>query len=335
MHRESWIQRLESAAAQGLRRALPVPGPAAGGTLDCGSNDYLGLSRHPRVIAAAHAALDRDGAGATASRLLRGNREIHEQLEQEIARLKGTEAALVFASGYSANLGLLSALGRADDVILCDKLDHASLVDGARLARASVRFYAHGDAAHLDRQLGRSTGNSAKFVATDGVFSMDGTLAPLPDLLEVCDRHGALLIVDDAHATGCVGPGGAGSVAHFGLDPGRMIQVGTLSKAIGAQGGFVAASKVLIDLLVQFSRAFIYSTGLNPPAAAAAMEALRVSREEPWHRERLQENLGRMRDGLLEAGHRIYGESPAPMCALHVGEADAAVALAEGSRSAV
>jgi 8-amino-7-oxononanoate synthase len=321
MHPKHWRERLVAEAELGLRRHLPNPASLAPGTIDCGSNDYLGLSRHPLVVAAAHAALDEYGSGATASRLLRGNRAIHEELEADLARLKGTEAALVFSSGYAANLGLLSAVCDRDDTVLCDRLDHASLIDGARLSRASLRFFAHGDVDHLERQLGRVRSSGHTFVVTDGVFSMDGLLAPLPALREVTDRHGATLVVDDAHATGVVGVNGAGTLSHFDMEAGGVIQVGTLSKALGAQGGYVAGSKELIDLLVQRARAFIYSTGLGPSAAAAARVALQVVVDEPVWRERLHRNLEMLRSGLEEANKQLYGLAPAPMCAVHVGSA--------------
>lgn len=321
MQPKHWRERLEAEAERGLRRHLPDSTPLAPGTIDCGSNDYLGLSRHPRVIAAAQAALGEYGAGATASRLLRGNRAIHAELEADLARLKGSEAALVFSSGYAANLGLLSAICDRDDTVLCDGLDHASLIDGARLSRASVRFYEHGDVDHLDRQLKRSGNSGHTFVVTDGVFSMDGMLAPLPALKEAADRHGATLVVDDAHATGVVGVDGAGTLSHFNMEADGVIQVGTLSKALGAQGGYVAGSQELIDLLVQRARAFIYSTGLNPSAAAAASAALRVAVDEPVWRERLHRNLELLRSGLADGGKQVYGVAPAPMCAVHIGSA--------------
>jgi 8-amino-7-oxononanoate synthase len=327
MRPDKWRERLESEASKGLRRTLPEPGPHDGVTIDCGSNDYLGLSRHPRVIEAARDALERYGAGATASRLLRGNREIHVHLEEELARLKGTPSALVYSSGYAANLGLLSAISDRADTIFCDSMDHASLVDGARLARASLRFYNHADPDHLDRQLSRRSGGHV-WIVTDGVFSMDGVLAPLPDLLAVADRHGGTLIVDDAHATGVVGPNGAGTIAYFGIDPARVIHMGTLSKALGAQGGYVCGPRELTELLVQSSRAFIYSTGLNPAAAAAALEGLRVSIEEPHWREKLHAHLHALRKGLIDGGCRVYGEDPAPMCAVHVGDAEEAMYVA-------
>ena len=328
MHPKHWRERLEAEAESGLRRHLPDSAPLAPGTIDCGSNDYLGLSRHPRVIAAARAALDEYGAGATASRLLRGNRLIHAELEADLARFKGTEAALVFSSGYAANLGLLSAICDRDDTVLCDRLDHASLIDGARLSRASLHFYAHGDIDHLERQLSRSGSSGHTFVVTDGIFSMDGMLAPLPALKEAVDRHGATLVVDDAHATGTVGVNGAGSLSHFGMEADGVIQVGTLSKALGAQGGYVAGSGDLIGLLVQRARAFIYSTGLNPSAAAAARAALDVVVDEPVWRERLHRNLELLRSGLAAANKQLYGVTPAPMCAVHVGSARGASRVA-------
>jgi 8-amino-7-oxononanoate synthase len=328
MRPEIWRKILDSQATKGLRRNLPDAAAPEAGTIDCGSNDYLGLSRHPRVIAAARDALERYGAGATASRLLRGNREIHMELEAELAALKGTPSALVYSSGYAANLGLLSAVCGRGDTIFCDALDHASLVDGARLSRASLRFYNHGDAEHLDRQLARRRSEGHAWIVTDGVFSMDGALAPLPELLGVADRHGATLIVDDAHATGVVGPNGAGTLSYFGIDPSRAIQMGTLSKALGAQGGYVCGPPELVDVLVQSSRAFIYSTGLAPAAAAAALEGVRVSVEEPEWRERLHSHLHLLRGELLHAGCKLYGQDPAPMCAVHVGEADEAMQVA-------
>jgi 8-amino-7-oxononanoate synthase len=328
MRPENWRKRLETEAERGLRRRLPDAGPPGPDALDCGSNDYLGLSRHPRVIGAARDALDRYGAGATASRLLRGNREIHEELENQLARLKGTQSALVYSSGYAANLGLLSAISDRDDTIFCDSLDHASLVDGARLARASLHFYNHGDPGHLERQLARRTGAGHAWIVTDGVFSMDGALARVPELLGIAERHGATMIIDDAHATGVLGQDGAGTLSHFGADPSRAIQMGTLSKALAAQGGYVCGPRQLIEILVQSSRSFIYSTGLNPAAAAAALEALRVSVDEPVWRERLHANLARLRKGLREAGCKIYGDAPAPMCAVHVGEAEDAMQVA-------
>lgn len=318
----------------GLRRRLPAPRGASEDLLDLGSNDYLGLSRHPRVVEAASAALRTWGVGAGASRLLRGNTPPHIDLETALARLKSTSAALVYSSGYAANLGVLAALCEPDDVIYCDRLDHASLVDGARLGRARVRFYHHADLDHLERQLRRESPNvRARWIATDGVFSMDGVLAPLAELTALARRWGATLIVDDAHATGVVGDRGAGTLAHFGLPGEDVIQVGTLSKALGSQGGFVAGDQELIDWLLQRSRAFIYSTGLAPALAAAAHEALRIVDEEPERNSRLQTHLRILREGLTAQGWAVLGEAPAPMLAVVVGDPGAATALADRLRT--
>ena len=325
-----WSERLRDEEAKGLRRRLPDPVPAD--ALDFASNDYLGLRRDPRVVAAAHEALDREGVGSGASRLLGGNTLAHLELERELAALKQTEAALVFSSGYAANLGLLTALGDAGDVIFCDRLDHASLVDGARLARAELRFYRHGDVDHLRRQLKRRPEQGRVWVATDGVFSMDGVLAPLPDLVDAVREADATLIVDDAHATGVVGPRGAGTVRHFDVDAERVIQMGTLSKALGAQGGFVAGPRALIDWLVQSARSLIYSTGLAPVVAAAATASVRIARDDEGLRARRLERFEHLRQGLLEQGWTVQGESPAPMLAVIVGEAGPAVELSRRLR---
>ena len=334
---DSWSGRLDDEARRGLRRRLPearspVEAEASAAdpaVLDLGSNDYLGLSTHPRVVGAASRALADWGVGSGASRLLRGNTLAHEELEARLAALKRTAAALVFSSGYAANLGLLAAVGEPEDVIYCDRLDHASLVDGARLARASVHFYRHGDPEHLERKLRRrAAGTGRVWVATDGVFSMDGTLAPLPDLLEVVRRHGARLIVDDAHATGVIGRDGAGTLAHFDLPVDGVVQMGTLSKALGSQGGYVAGDRDLVDWLVQRARSFVYSTGLAPALASAALASLDVVVDEPARRDRLQGHLRRLRDELGAQGWTVRGVAPAPMIAVEVGEAEAATALA-------
>lgn len=319
-------KRLRAEEAEGLRRRLAAPAPAD--AVDFASNDYLGLRRDPRVVEAAHRALDAEGVGSGASRLLGGNTESHATLERELATLKGTEAALVFSSGYAANLGLLTALCEPEDVILCDRLDHASLVDGARLARADVGFYHHGDVEHLRRQLRRRAPNGRIWIATDGVFSMDGVLAPLPDLVDVANEFDAMLIVDDAHGTGVLGPDGAGTVRHFGVETERIVQMGTLSKALGAQGGFVAGPRDLIDWLVQRARSLIYSTGIAPVLAAAATESVRIARTDTALRERRVDRFATLKSGLQEGGWEVLGEAPAPMLAVRVDGPDVALDLA-------
>ncbi|HKK71216.1 MAG TPA: 8-amino-7-oxononanoate synthase [Candidatus Krumholzibacteria bacterium] len=330
MDRRTWDERLRAEEQRGLRRRLPDP-RADSAVLDFASNDYLGLRRDPRVIAAAREALDHDGVGSGASRLLGGNATVHVELERDLARLKGTDAALVFSSGYAANLGLLTSISEPEDVIYCDRLDHASLVDGARLARAELRFYRHGDPEHLRRQLARRRPTGRAWVATDGVFSMDGVLAPVPDLAAVAREFDATLIVDDAHATGVLGPEGAGTVRHFELDAGEVVQMGTLSKALGCQGGFVAGPDGLIDWLVQRARSFVYSTGLALPVAAAARRAIELARGDPL-RARRQRSFDRLRHGLRDQGWVVWGASPAPMLAVVVESATAATTLAAGLR---
>jgi len=268
------------------------------------SNNYLDLAGDERVILAGQKALGRWGAGATGSRLMGGTLGIHRELENELASLKETEASLVFPSGYHANLGMISALVNPDDVVVLDRLAHASLVDGARLSKASLRVFRHNDANHLAHVLKKLTGFQTMWVITESVFSMDGDRAPLLDLLQVCEKFGARFYVDEAHATGVWG-GGRGCVNALGLSARVDVCMGTLSKALGTQGGFVAGSKSLIEWGINRARAFIYSTALSPSSTGAALEALKISREEPWRRERLFWLSQRLRQGL-----GVVGEGP-------------------------
>lgn len=262
------------------------------------SNDYLGLANHPQVLEAARAALS-DGSGATASRLVVGNHGAYDVLERRLAELKRTEAACVFGSGYHANLGVVPALAGEPDLIVLDELAHACLHAGARLARSEIHTFRHDDAADLDRVLTeRRAHRRHALVLTEGVFSMDGDAADLRALVEVCDRHDAWLLVDDAHATGVVGEG-AGSVAEAGVDPDRVpLQIGTLSKALGGYGGFLAARRDVVDLMVTRARTLIYSTGLPPAVVAAASAALGLSRDEPWRRARVRQSARRLAHAL-------------------------------------
>ncbi|MEQ8716329.1 MAG: 8-amino-7-oxononanoate synthase [Acidimicrobiales bacterium] len=230
------------------------------------SNDYLGLSTHPAVVDAAHGALDRWGAGATASRLVVGTRPVHAQLETALAEWRGTEAALVFPSGYQANLGVLTTLGGAGVTIFSDEANHASIIDGCRLARADVVVYRHRDVGHLAESMAVAAG--PRVVVSDAVFSMDGDEAPVAELAELCAHHDAVLVLDEAHAV--LGP-------HVGDVGCELVRIGTLSKALGSQGGFVAARQAVIDLLVNRARSFIFTTGLGPVSAAAALAALNVT----------------------------------------------------------
>jgi 8-amino-7-oxononanoate synthase len=232
------------------------------------SNDYLGLSTHPAVVGAAHGALDRWGAGAGASRLVTGSRPVHRELEEAVARWKGTEAAVVFPTGFAANLGVLSVLGTAGTRICSDELNHASIVDGCRLARADVAIYRHADPEHLDRIL--ADGDAPAVVVTDTVFSMDGHVAPLPALAEVCRRHRALLVLDEAHAV--LGPRPGPEVTE-GLP---VVRVGTMSKTLGSLGGFAAGPRPIVELLVNAARPYIFTTAPTPADAAAALAAIGV-----------------------------------------------------------
>lgn len=323
--------------AAGLGRVLvPVDGPQGaevvyGGrpVVNLASNNYLGLASHPRVVAAAAEALERDGLGAGAARLVSGNHRVFETLEAALADLKGAEAALLFGSGYQANLGLLQALA-PEGVVLCDRLDHASILDGARLAGASLKTYPHRDTAALGKLLVRYQGRPT-VIATDGVFSMDGDLAPLPEVARLAQAHGALLLVDDAHGTGVLGDG-RGSVHHFGLTAAAVpVQMGTLGKALGTYGAFVAGSRDLIAYLVHKARSFIYTTAPPPAVAAATLAALEIVRgpEGAALRDRLAANRARLAEGLKSLGHAVP-DDPTPILPVVVGDAQRAVALSRG-----
>jgi len=284
-----WIRAaLEDLESAGLRRRLRHRATPAGRTLDglvnLSSNDYLDLAGDPRLaIAAAEAARDW-GAGAGASRLVTGGTDLHRELERELAGWKGCEDAVVFSSGYLANLGTIAALVGRGDTVVSDALNHASIIDACRLSRAEVRVFAHGDAESLDRALSDAPGR--RLVVTDGVFSMDGDAAPLPLLAPVAEAHGAMLMVDDAHGCGVIGPDGRGTAAAQGAGAHVDIQLGTLSKAFGSAGGYVAGSTELCEWLRNSARAFVFDTAPPPPVVSAALAGVRIAREEPQRRER-------------------------------------------------
>jgi 8-amino-7-oxononanoate synthase len=289
------------------------------------SNNYLGLAADPRVVEAAAEAARRWGAGSGSARLISGGVRLHDELEARIAAFKATEAALLFSSGYLANLGTISALVGRGDAIFSDALNHASIIDGARLSNAHVNVYRHADPAHLDELL-RETPADRRLVITDTVFSMDGDLAPLPDLVEVCDKRGAILMVDEAHATGVVGPGGRGAIALAGLEGRVPVVMGTLSKALGAAGGFIAGSNELISFLRNRARSFIFDTAPPAPVAAAALAALDVCEQEPWRGERARSHAERLSAGLREAGFET-GLPAAAIVPVPAGHADSALAF--------
>lgn len=298
----------------GLMRALKtVEGPQGpevfiGGkpvTLFC-SNDYLGLSNHPLVKKAAIEAIERYGVGAGASRLVSGTMEAHVMLEDTIRRFKGTEAALLFNSGYHANLGCISAIAGRETEIFSDRLNHASIADACILSRANVKRYPNRDMDSLESMLKRS-GARKKLIVTDGVFSMDGTIAPLNDIVGLLDKYDAALLVDDAHGTGVLGDTGGGSLEHFGIEHPSVIQMGTLGKALGSFGAFIAGSAELIELLISRARPFIYTTALPPPVCAAAAKAFDIIVKEPELRKRLWNNITLLKTGLIEAGFDLLG----------------------------
>lgn len=293
----SWNFELERLRKKGLFRCMPpVTGPAGPAitvdgveALNFSSNNYLGLASHPAVINAMVAHVTRDGAGSAASRLIAGNGQGYRELEEFIAQWKGTEAALVFGSGYQANLGIISSLAEAADLILSDELNHASIIDGCRLARAQVQVYPHLDLERLEDFL-RVPGYRRRIVVTESVFSMEGDRAPLRELDALCRRWGAILMVDEAHGAGVVGPAGRGLAAELGVCP--EIQMGTLSKAVGVFGAYVAGGRSLVQLLVNKARSLIYTTALPPGVAGAALASLSIisSEEGDRLRARLYEN---------------------------------------------
>ena len=301
--------------AAGMRRRL-VARPAADPVLDLASNDYLGLARDARVRAAAAEAARRWGGGATGSRLVTGSTELHADLEEELAAFAGTAGALVFSSGYLANLGAVSALSGPDTLVVSDALNHASLVDACRLSRATVVVTPHRDVSAVTTALSRRTADRA-VVVTDAVFSVDGDLAPLRELHDAARRHGALLVIDDAHGLGVLGAGGRGAVAAAGLagEPDVVVTV-TLSKSLGSQGGAVLADPVVVEHLVNTARAFIFDTGLAPAAVGAALAALRILAAEPELAQRVRSCARRLSDGLAGVGLGVTEPSAAVVSVL-------------------
>jgi len=294
------------------------------------SNNYLGLAAHPEVVEAAADAARRYGAGSGSARLITGGNVLHDELETRLAAFKGCESALLFSSGYLANLGTVSALVGRGDAVFSDELNHASIIDGCRLSRADVHVYRHADAGDLADRLAAwrqaVPAQARALVVTDSVFSMDGDIAPLPDVVSACERHGAILMVDEAHATGVVGPGGRGSVAGFGLEGRVGVVMGTLSKSLGAAGGFIAGSADLCAFLRNRARSFIFDTALPPPTAAAALAALSIVEREPERAARARRLAARLAGGLRSAGY----DAPDPAAAVLpvvIGEPDAAMAL--------
>ena len=370
-------RQLDERAAQGLQRRRRVLESPQGvritvdgkPCLSFCSNDYLGLANHPQLIAALQAGAKQHGVGGGASHLVSGHFDAHQQLENELAAFVHKPAALLFSTGYLANLGAVQALVGRDDTVFADKLNHASLNDAMLLSRADIKRYRHNDVAHLQQLLEQTNGHGnvahdkfchahfplssslpqagesdsvslreshvkcgRKLIITDAVFSMDGDLAPLTELLALCERYDAWLLVDDAHGFGVLGEEGRGSLAHFGLDSPRIIHMATLGKAAGVSGAFVAAEQVVIDTLVQNARSYIYTTASPPALSSALLASLEVLREEEWRREQLCELIAQLRGGLSNLPWTLMLSST-PIQPLLVGSNEDAVALSDGLRA--
>lgn len=327
--------RLEELRDRGLYRQLRlVSGPQGPRVLLDGrsvlllcSNNYLGLADHPRVRGAAAEAAMRWGAGAGASRLISGNMKLHRRLEARLAEFKGYESALLFGSGYLANVGAISALARRGEVVFSDELNHASIIDGCRLSRAETFVYRHRDTEHLAWGLREAEGCGA-LIVTDGVFSMDGDIAPLEELVRLARSHDCRLMVDEAHATGALGPGGRGSVAAAGLSGQVDVVMGTLGKALGSYGAYVCAGREIVDYLVNTARSFVFSTAPPPPVLAAALAALELLESHPHRVDRLQANAATLR-GALAAEGLVAGGSGTQIVPVEVGDAERTMELSE------
>jgi 8-amino-7-oxononanoate synthase len=339
MSRVDPIERLIAARSQreadGLLRRLRTIGGNDGAhtvvdgrrLLNFSSNDYLGLAGHRLLVAALKQAADEHGVGATAAHLVCGHRAPHAALEDALAEWTGRERALLFSTGYMANLGVISALLGAGDLCVQDKLNHACLLDGARLAGCTLKRYPHGNVDAANRQLANA-GAGAAMLATDGVFSMDGDIAPLRELAAIARDQRATLLVDDAHGIGVLGADGAGSVAEAGLDCVDVpILMATLGKAVGTAGAFVAGSAALIDALMQFARTYVYTTAMPPALAAASLAAVAIARKDAWRREQLGMLVDRFRVGALAMGVSLE-DSRTPVQPILVGSAERAVDLA-------
>jgi glycine C-acetyltransferase/8-amino-7-oxononanoate synthase len=327
---------LADIGAQDLRRRITAFGTGVGPSVTISgrqvllfaSNDYLGLARHPEIVQAAMQATQTYGAGAGAARLVSGSLAPHIEMEQALARFKGTESALAFGSGYLANLGAIPALIGRGGVIFADRLCHASLIDGCRLSTADFRVYRHNDMDHLQSLLARRKKSRRTLIVTDGVFSMDGDVAPLPELVTLAHEHDAELYVDDAHGTGVMGATGRGTIEHFHLEAAVPFHMGTLSKALGSSGGFLAGPDNLIQYLLNTSRPFVYTTASPPGSVAAVTAALAILDREPDRRARLWTNREQLFTGLNALGFSI-APSASPILPILVGEAGKARVFAE------
>ncbi len=284
------------------------------------SNTYLGLASHPEVIKAQIRAAEEFGAGSCASRLISGNMHLHEKLENKIATFKGAESAIIFPTGYMANVGTISALAGEGDLVVCDKLNHASIIDGARLSGAVLRTYPHKNLKRLEEILKKTSAYKKRLIVTDGVFSMDGDIAPLPELVKLSQRFDTILMLDDAHATGVLGKTGRGTCEHFGIKKDVDIQMGTFSKALGNLGGFIAGSRTLIECIRNKARSFIYSTALPPAIISGCIKAIEIVENDAGLRQAIWSNVRRFRKGLADLNFNIM-ESETQIIPVCMGDA--------------
>ncbi|HEV8481301.1 MAG TPA: pyridoxal phosphate-dependent aminotransferase family protein [Candidatus Eisenbacteria bacterium] len=292
-----------------------------------GSNNYLGLTHHPKVMEAAAAATERYGTGCTGSRLLNGTLDIHEKLESDLAEFVGHEASIIYSTGYQANLGAISALISRDDVILIDKLDHASIVDGCTMARGETLRFRHNDIADLEAELDVLADKpGGRLVAVDGVFSMEGDIAPIPQLVETCKKYEARLFVDEAHSLGVIGPTGAGAMDHYGMKGKADLIMGTFSKSFACVGGFIAGDEAVIHYLRHHSRSLMFSAAMPPGAVATVAACLDIIKNEPERRTRLAENARYLRDGIRALGYET-GPTETPIVPVIIGSLDKTLAF--------
>lgn len=309
-----------------------LAGTAGPELLDFSSNDYLALSQEPALIAAATEALQQYGTGAGAARLMSGNFPIHQELEQAVARLKGQAAALVFGSGYSANVGTIAALMGRDDTIFTDRLNHASIYDGCRLAGAKIVRFRHNDLDHLEELLASRRGKGTALIVVESLYSMDGDRAPLRELVGLKERYGCLLMVDEAHATGVFGANGGGIIEEEGVADGVDLAMGTFGKALGSYGAYVAASQAMIDFLLNRARSFIFSTALPPAVAAASLAAVQLIQGDPTLRQELQQRVILFKECLRQGG-LVADLGPSQIIPIQIGASDATVAAAQRLRA--
>jgi len=321
---------------QGLHRSLRIIGSPnkpvftvdGKDVINLSSNNYLGLTTHPKLIAASVKATEWYGVGTGAVRTIAGTMNLHEELERRLADFKHTQASLTFQSGFTANTGVLQSLLKDEDVIISDQLNHASIIDGIRLSRAQRKVFPHKDMDGLESVLKETQSARVRLIVTDGVFSMDGDIAPMPQIVDLAERYGAIVMIDDAHGSGVLGKNGRGTVNHFDLDGRVQIQIGTLSKAIGSVGGYVAGDEILRDYLIHMARPFLFSTSQPPGVVASCIAAIDVLEQEPEIIDRLWENTRFFKEKLTDLGFNT-GRSETPITPVIVGEAPQAMALSD------